>query len=128
MLGVNGRGKDVTSCIVTPCDIVEYVKQPVLNAVQTFLFEALIEAMIRDGKERNIYIGQPPIKCVSYDELRVVMEERGYKEMMATEKKTTAEQIKSATQTARLGLKKARRVNFDRGYIWPIYLQENENK
>lgn len=128
VLGVNGRGKDVTSCIVTPCDIVEYVKQPVLNAVQTFLFEALIEAMIRDGKERNIYVGQPPIRCVSYDELRLVMEERGYKEMMATEKKTTAEQIKSATQTARLGLKKAQRVNFDRGYIWPIYLQENENK
>jgi hypothetical protein len=48
------------------------------------------------------------------------MENRGFKEFMATEKKTTAEQIKSATQTARLALRKANKIHFDKNYIWPL--------
>jgi hypothetical protein len=46
------------------------------------------------------------------------MEQRGFKEMMATEKKSSAEQIKSATQNARLALKKMGKINFNNKYIW----------
>lgn len=128
-LGQNQYGEDVFSCVVENLD--EPVKKErtiTLNPVQTFIYDALVEAMDRDGKDRGIYAGQPQIKCVSYDDLRLVMEERGFKEMMATEKKTSAEQVKSATQTARLALKKARKINFDRGFIWPIYEDENDGK
>jgi len=128
-LGQNQYGEDVFSCVVENLD--EPIKKErtvTLNPVQTFIYDALIEAIIRDGKERNIYSGQPQIRCVSYDDLRLVMEERGFKEMMATEKKTTAEQVKSATQTARLALKKAQKINFDRGFIWPVYQEDNDAK
>jgi len=128
-LGQNQYQEDVFSCVVETLD--EPIKKErtiMLNPIQTFIYEALLEAMIRDAKDRNIYSGQSPIRCVSYDDLRLVMEERGFKEMMATEKKTSAEQVKSATQTARLALKKAQKINFDRGFIWPIYESENDEK
>ncbi len=121
-LGPDNYGEMVTSCVVIekeePEEKVKLVK---LNPIQTFIMEALNEAMIRGGADRTIYKGQPPIRCVSYDEMRTVMEERGFKELMATEKKTSAEQIKSATQTARLALKKLKKANFNHQYIWPIY-------
>lgn len=124
VLGKNQRDKEVTSCVVMPAELTEQTREFVMNPLQTFIYEALIEAMIRHASDRNIYPGQAPVRCVGYDDLRVVMEERGFKEFMATEKKTTAEQIKSATQTARLALKKAQKINFNKLYIWPVY--ENE--
>lgn len=117
-LGLNQRNKPVTSCVVLPAEAVEENKTVRLNPTQTFIYDAIVEAIIRGGQDRVIYKGQHAIKCVSYDEMRLVMEERGFKEMMATEKKTTAEQIKSATQTARLALKKHGKINFDKGYVW----------
>lgn len=126
-LGQNQYEEDVFSCVVEILD--EPIKKErtiMLNPIQTFIYEALLEAMIRGAQARNIYAGTAPIKCVSYDDLRLVMEERGFKEMMATEKKTSAEQVKSATQTARMALKKAQKINFDRGFIWPVY-GEGEN-
>lgn len=126
VLGENQRGKDVTSCVVLPAELSEQTREFTMNPLQTFIYDALIEAMIQHGSERNIYSGQPKIRCVGYDDLRLIMEERGFKEFMATEKKTTAEQIKSATQTARLALKKAKKINFNKSYIWPVYDNENE--
>lgn len=124
VLGENQRGNEVTSCVVMPAELIEHTREFVMNPLQTFIYEALIEAMIRHASDRNIYPGQAPVRCVGYDDLRVVMEERGFKEFMATEKKTTAEQIKSATQTARLALKKAQKINFNKNHIWPIYDNE----
>lgn len=128
VLGMNQRGKEVTSCVVVPSEIAETKKIIKMNPIQTFIYDALIEAMIRHQQPRNIFKDAPQISCVSYDELRIVMEERGFKEMMATEKKTSAEQVKSATQTARLALKKHGKINFGFNYIWPVYDDENKNK
>jgi len=120
VLGVNKRRKEVTSCVVMPVEVVERTKEVRMNAVQQFVYDCLTTALIEGGKHRNLIPDSPPVMCVHYDELRLVMGRRGFKEMMATEKKTTAEQIKSATQTARLGLKKLGKVNFDGSYIWII--------
>lgn len=120
VLGVNKRGKEVTSCVVIPAEFVEQKREVKMNALQQFVFDCLTTAIIEGGKNRNLIPDSPPIMCVHYDELRLVMGRRGFKEMMATEKKTTTEQIKSATQSARLGLKKLGKVNFDGTYIWLI--------
>lgn len=120
-LGYTKRGKEVTSCVVMPSEITQKTKIAILNATQQFIYDCLIKAVDNVGVNRIIYKDMPPIKCVTYDELREVMEDNGYREMLATEKKTTTEQIKSATQTARLGLKKAGKVNFNGKVIWPIY-------
>jgi len=125
-LAPDNYGEMVTSCVVIEKDApVAKSKTARLNPIQTFIYDCLVEAITRSGSERSIYKGQAKILSVSYDDLRIVMEEKGFKEMMATEKKTTAEQVKSATQTARMGLKKLGKVNFDRGYIWPVFEAEN---
>jgi hypothetical protein len=125
-LGENKRHKPVTSCVVLPAEVSHQPKEFTMNPLQSFIYDALIDAMIRHASARNIYSGVAPIRCVSYDDLRLVMEERGFKEFMATEKKTTSEQIKSATQTARLALKKAQKINFNKSYIWPLHDDENQ--
>lgn len=118
VLGTNRRGKEVSSCVVAPCEVVEAVKKSKLTPLQQFIFDALADALIENGSPRQIYSGHPNIISVTYDELRDVMESRGFKEIMETEKKSTAEQIKSATQTARLALKNMGRINFNKKYIW----------
>lgn len=120
VLGVNGRGKEVTSCIVTPSEVTKKDRAETLTAVQTFVYEAIMDAMISYGQMRNIVQGLPPINSIKYDELRVVMEARGGKQFFETEKKTTAEQIKSATFTARAALKKKGKINMSDGYIWLV--------
>lgn len=120
VLGINKRGKEVTSCVVIPADVVEKAKVDVLNPTQQFVYDALVEAIITHGKERNIVKDMPAVKCVDYDELRVCMEKRGSRQFFATENKTTSEQIKSATFTARAGLKKKGKINMTDGYIWIV--------
>lgn len=117
-LGVNKRLKEVTSCVVIPADVVEKKREVRLSPVQQFIYDCLITAITEVGRTRTLDRDMPPVMSVTYDELREVMERRGFKEMMATENKTTAEQVKSATQTARLALKKHGKINFDGGYIW----------
>ena len=117
-LGRNQRGKPVSSCVALPCEGVANSKKIRMNPVQTFIYDALLDALITNGAERQLIKGENPIRCVTYDELRETMEEKGFKTMMETDKKTTSEQIKSATQTARLGLKKLGKINFDGRYIW----------
>jgi hypothetical protein len=119
-LGTNQRGKPVTSCVVLPSDVQERHSDVRLTAIQQFVYDALLEAIIRYGVERDIQKDMPRVKCVSYDELRLVLEDRGYKEMMEDSKKTTSEQIKSATQSARVALKRAGKANFDGRFIWSI--------
>lgn len=119
-LGMNDRNKEVTSCVVIPATVVETVREVRLTAMQKFMYDALIEALTSYGQTRNLEKDMPPVKCVHYDELRLVLEKRGFKEMLATEKKTTAEQVKSATQTARIGLKDKGKANFDGSYMWAV--------
>jgi len=124
-LGQNQRGKPVTSCVVMPCDAVKEVKQVKMNPIQNFIYDALLDALIEKGVARPMFKNSDPVRSVTYDELREVMEERGFKEIMETDKKTTAEQIKSATQTARLALKKMGKINFNKKYVWLMEGAEN---
>lgn len=120
VLGENKRGKEVTSCIVLPSEVVEKDRKETLSPMQTFVYEAIVAALIDYGQPRSVMDGLPPFNSISYDDLRVVMEARGGKEFFATEKKTTAEQIKSATFSARTALKKKGKINMSGGYIWLV--------
>lgn len=120
VLGENKRGKEITSCIVMPADVVEKDRREDLTPMQLFVYESIVEALSTYGQARNVVEGHPPFNSIKYDELRVVMESRGGKEFFETEKKTTAEQIKSATFTARAALKKKGKINMSDGYIWLV--------
>lgn len=120
ILGVNERGKEVTSCVVMPCDIIEKSSSVQLTPVQTFVYDAILSAIDTHGQDRLIYPDSPRIKCVTYDEIRDVMEQRGHRKFFETEKKTTAEQIKSATFSARAALKKKGKINMSEGYVWLV--------
>ena len=119
-LGQDKRFKTVTSCVPVPCEGTQSKKKKITNPTQQFIYDSLVRAIDDFGAARVPYKNAPSVKCVSYDELREVMEERGFKEVMATENKTTTQQIKSATQSARLALQKLNLVSFNGRYIWII--------
>lgn len=120
-LGHNQRLKPVTSCVVCPAEAAGPERAPALTPIQKFLLDSLVEAVLRKGIPRVMFKDNDPVNSVTYDELREVMEEKGFKEIFATENKTTANQIKSATQSARLALKKMGKINFNKNYIWCEY-------
>lgn len=120
-LGPNNYGEMVTSCVVTPVD--SPALKPVsrkMSPIQSFVYDAIVAAVMECGISKNIDKDMPPVKAITYDDMRVEMESRGYKEFFATEKKTTAEQIKSATFHARAALKKMGKINMSEGYIWLV--------
>ncbi len=120
VLGVNERGKEVTSCVVMPCDVVEKKTTARMNPIQTFMYDAILDCMDRYGEVRFVQKDMPNVKSIRYEELREVLEMRGLKGMMEQEKKSTAEQVKSATQTARVALKKMSKINFNGVYVWLV--------
>jgi len=115
-LGVNKYNEEKKSCVVVETEGQTKEKVFKLNPVQTFLYNNLVRALDDYGQVRRFAHGST--KCVTYDELRTVMEENGFKEMMATANKTTAQQVKSTTQTARLQLQKMNKISFDGMHIW----------
>lgn len=120
-LGPNNYGEMVTSCVVTPVDSPSL--KPVsrkMSPIQSFVYDAIVAAVMECGISKNIDKDMPPVKAITYDDMRIEMEARGYKEFFATEKKTTAEQIKSATFHARAALKKMGKINMSEGYIWLV--------
>lgn len=121
VLGVNERGKEVTSCVALPCDTIDKKSNIQLTPVQSFVYDAIVDCVLHRGQVRTIDKDMPQVKCVTYDEVREVMESRGHKKFFETEKKTTAEQIKSATFSARAALKKKGKINMSEGYIWLVY-------
>lgn len=120
VLGVNERGKEVTSCVVMPCEVVEKKTTARMNPIQTFMYDAILDCMDRFGEIRFVQKDMPNVKSIRYEELREVLEMRGLKGMMEQEKKSTAEQVKSATQTARVALKKMGKINFNGVYVWLV--------
>ena len=122
-LGENKRGKEVTSCVVVPCDIPSQKDDARLTPVQQFIYDAIIDAHITYGRERQLIAGIPPIKSISFDELNNVLMERGYKEFLDKEKadgtfKTGAEQMKNHTTNARVALHKKGKISSNRGFVW----------
>lgn len=120
VLGKNKRDEEIASCIVSPYEATQSINPAKMTPVQTFLYNSLVYSVDTYGAARTPYKGATPVKCVSYDELREVMEERGFKEIMKTNNKTTAQQVKSTTQTARLALQKMNKISFNGRYIWLV--------
>lgn len=120
VLGINQRGKEVSSCIVVQSEVVDVKKQERLSPIQSWVFDAIVAATDKYGVTKTVHKDMPPVLCITYDELRITMEARGGKEFFATEKKTTAEQIKSSTYSARIALQKKGKIGMDAGYIWLI--------
>lgn len=119
-LGVNQRGKEVTSCVVVQSEVVDVKREERLTPIQAWVFDAIVAAVDKYGVTKKVNKDMPPVLCVTYDELRVTMEARGGKEFFATEKKTTAEQIKSSTYSARIALQRKGKIGMDAGYVWLV--------
>lgn len=120
VLGQNKYDEDITSCVVEERVIEATVKRVTMNAMQQFIYDSIINALLDCGTVRTIDKDMSPVKCITYDELNDSLEANGYKELLATEKKTTAQQVKSATQYARMWLRKNNKIGFSGQYIWLI--------
>lgn len=118
VLGTNSRGKQVTSCVVVPSENATKKRPEKLSDMQEFVYEALVDCVMDYGMMRSVIKDMPQVKCVSYDDFKESLENRGYRDLLATENKTTEQQVKSATQTIRVNLKKRGKVNFNKNYIW----------
>lgn len=117
-LGKNQRDKPVTSCVVLPAEQLEEKKQIRLTSMQRFVMDAITDAIISYGQDRNI--NGPIVKCISYEELRQTLESRGYKKMLENKERSTADQIRAATTSVRIALKDKGLINFGNSYIWII--------
>lgn len=117
-LGLNRRGREVTSCVVLPAEATKKSIVKTLTPIQSFIFEAIVEAVDIYGRSRSPIKDMPPVKCVTYTDFHAVLDERGYKDFMETNKRTTETQVKNATINARISLKKAGKINFASDYIW----------
>lgn len=118
-IGENQYFETKTSCVV------EFIEMPdvkaldaKLNPLQQFIYDAILDAVIRFGSERNVIKGQPPIKSISYDDMHCVLEERGYKDFLDTETSSGAEKMKNHTTNARVALHKKGKIGFNNKHIW----------
>lgn len=117
-LGMNRRNKAVTSCVVTPCEVVNEKDDVTLTPVQQFIYDAIVDATIRFGAERRVIKGHDPIKSISYDDLKEVLEERGYKEFLDTKTNSGSDKMKNHTTNARVALNKKGKIASSEKYIW----------
>lgn len=118
-LGTNKHLETKTSCVV------EYGKAPdknkrivKLSDMQQFVYDSIIHAVLDYGQMRSVIAGHDKIKVVSYDDMREVLESRGYKEVMATKNRTTEQQIKNTTTTIRIALRDKGKIGFNDRFLW----------
>jgi hypothetical protein len=116
-IGENQYFETQTSCVVEFIEIDESkVKSTKLTDMQQFVYDAIVHSIMSVGRVRRIY--GYDLKSISYDDMREVLEQRGYKEMLETKNRTTAQQIKSTTQTVRVALQKKGKIGMDGEYVW----------
>ena len=114
-LGQNQYGEDVTSCVVLAHTPEPEVRKPKsLTAIQQFVYDAITYAISTQNKSVPTQFDGNQLVC-SYQDLRDTLEDRGFKEMVADNGKDST---KTATQSARVALKRAGFINFDKHNIW----------
>lgn len=117
-LGANKYGEDVTSCIVMPIDQPDKKTKAdrAMTPVQSFVYEALLEALHVMGADRHLCPIRGMVRSISYDELREELENRGFKEMLGAD--GIKSNVKGATQNARIALKKHGKIDFNGSFLW----------
>jgi len=115
-LGQNRHGEDIHSCVVEPTVVEVKERIAKLTPIQQFVYDSLVRAVDDYGHLKTFPFGQ--VKCVTYNEFREVMEQKGSREFFDTKDKTTAQQVKSATQSARVALQRMDKISFNKDYIW----------
>lgn len=119
-LGENRRGKPVSSCVVMPSEVINEKDDTRLTPVQQFVYDAIIDAHIRFGADRQVVKDNLPIKSITYDDLKDVLEERGYKDFLDTKTSSGAEKMKNHTTNARVALNKKGKIASSSKYIWML--------
>ena len=120
VIGVNNFTEEITSCVVTPAEIPERQKTVIMNAMQQFIYDNIINAMIDFGKVRTVHNDMQPVKCITYTQFYDSLEANGFRELLETENKTTESQVKYVTQNSRIWLRKHNKIGFNNLYIWLI--------
>lgn len=123
ILGVNKRGKSVTSCVVYPVDedVVTKTKDTrEMSPKQKFIYEVIVNQMTRVGEKRRPYNDGPELVCISYEDLKEGLENAGVKRMLDSEngKSTAEDKVKSFTQSGREQLKKMGKIGFNKRFVW----------
>lgn len=120
-IGVNKYNEEVTSCVVVPIEAEERKKERSMTAIQTRVYDSIVDALITKGQVVTVVPGMPPIRVIDYDTLRTNLYEKGFARMIDKNgNEATPEQVKSTTQTARIALAKMNKIGFNKDYIWLI--------
>lgn len=124
-LGVNKRGKSVTSCVVNPVPEGEVTKTKdtrEMSPKQKFVFDVIVNQLAISGQKIRPYSDGPELNCISYEDLNSGLEEAGVKRMLDSEngKSTAEDKVKSFTQSGREQLKKMGKIGFNKRYVWLI--------
>ena len=119
-LGVNQRNKEVSSCVVLPTEVQSEVVEKILSAQESFMLDCIIMAVDSYGRMRKPEPNMSEMKCIDYDDFYKVLVNRGYKELYDKNGDVTVKNIKSATNSARIQLKKKGRIMFNKDYLWLV--------
>lgn len=119
-LGVNRRGKTITSCVVVPCEPPATSSERPLTPAQTELFDGIVQTSMDHGEMRTVINDAHAIKTIKYDQLNDIMASRGWKLYHDTEATTGAEKFRNQTNSLRVALKKANKINYNDHYLWVI--------
>ena len=124
-LGINKYNEEVTSCVVEAVhadDIpAKGEKRESLNAPETMVFDSICNTMISHSREVIIQTGQPPVRAIDYNELRLELHRSGIAGMLdngSTDLETLDQRTKQRTQQARLALRKKNKIGFNDHWIW----------
>ena len=120
VLGVNKRGKEVISCVVVPAEVVAADKIITLSPQEQFVYDSVVESIITNGIKKSPEKDMAVVDCITYFDLYAKLEKRGFKELFKDDGSVDAKTIKSATNTARLALKKKGKINFNSSFIWVV--------
>lgn len=118
ILGSNTRGGDIVSCVTVPCAAPQAQASSILTAIQRFVYDSIVDALIAGGSMIIPEHNMPAVKCINYFDLYQKLEARGFKELISADGSLDKNKIKIATNSARIALKSAGKINFNSNFIW----------
>jgi hypothetical protein len=115
-IGQNGFMEEITSCVVNPYEKEEGgAKKAHLTAEESFVLEAITNAINKHGFMKQPYKDGPQLKCVTFVILADVLEEMGYGKMFNKDGEQTALQ---KTKGLRVKLRDKNLIGFNAGFVW----------
>lgn len=115
-IGVDTRSnEEITSCVVlgvAPDALSTNIRTEKLTDMQKFVYDTIVYCLHERGVLKPMGVQGAVVNCISYDDLRDALAERGFKDLVDGDK------AKSTTGNVRVSLKRKGKIDFGQSFIW----------